>query len=102
MKPFSALLMAAFFATSAHASDKDPKPPKAPKTAKALIKALDEKYAYVPSGYLFMTESDSTSVQAFFMRKGEITNGEYREFLADLKAKGETEKLAIAQIDSIQ
>lgn len=104
MKSLSAsiLLAVAFLAGTsfAHASDKKPKPPKAPKASKALAKALDGNYAYVPSGYMKLTETDSLSVQAFFMRKGEVTNGEYREFLADLKAKGETEKLAIAQIDS--
>ena len=66
------------------------------KTAK---KQLDEFYAYVPSG-ITLGEKDTVSVQGFYMSKGEVTNIQYREFLVDLKRKGELDKLKIAEPDT--
>ena len=66
------------------------------KTAK---KQLDEFCAYVPSGNTLI-EKDTVSVQGFYMSKGEVTNIQYQEFLADLRRKGELDKLKIAQIDT--
>lgn len=66
------------------------------KTAK---KQLDEFCAYVPSGNTLI-EKDTVSVQGFYMSKGEVTNIQYQEFLADLRRKGELDKLKIAEPDT--
>lgn len=66
---------------------------------KTAMKILNGFCSYVPSGYA-MLNGDSSSVQAFYMSSTEITNLQYNEFLADLKKMGETDKLAVAQIDT--
>lgn len=48
-------------------------------------KKLKKDFAFVPGG-LVVRNGDTVSVQAFLMSKGEVTNKEYRQFLADLKA----------------
>jgi formylglycine-generating enzyme required for sulfatase activity len=53
------------------------------KTAKA-----PEGYVFVPMGTC-QIDSNDVSIQAFFMSKTEVTNKQYRTFLADLKAKGD-------------
>lgn len=68
-------------------------------SAKTAKKQLDEFCAYVPSGKT-LNEKDTVSVQGFYISKGEVTNFQYQEFLADLKRKGELDKLKIAQIDT--
>jgi formylglycine-generating enzyme required for sulfatase activity len=73
--------------------------PKRPQPDKSVTKALDGKFALVPSG-MAVFDGKSVSVQAFYVSKTEVTNKEYGEFLADLAEKGETEKLAIARVDS--
>ena len=67
---------------------------------KTAMKALDGFCNFVPSGYA-VVNGDTSSVQGFYMSEGEITNFQYREFLFDLKQNGETEKLKIAQIDTL-
>lgn len=69
------------------------------KTEKSIQKFLDKNYAFVPSGSAFVDEKE-TSVQAFYISKIEITNKHYREFLNDLKVKGEAAKFSICNIDS--
>lgn len=73
--------------------------PKIPKSLKAIAKALDDNFAYVPSGNTIF-EDKTLSIQSFFISKGEVTNNEYQLFLADLKATGQLDKLTVAQIDS--
>ena len=45
-------------------------------------------FSYVPSGTLQLENSDEQSVMTFYMASTEITNGQYRAFLKDLKAQG--------------
>ncbi|HIP32373.1 MAG TPA: hypothetical protein EYG86_06405 [Crocinitomicaceae bacterium] len=66
---------------------------------KRALKTLNSFCSYIPSGNA-VVESDTFSVQSFYMSKGEITNLQYQEFLFDLKKKGMLNKLAIANIDS--
>lgn len=63
-------------------------------------KVLDGFCSYVPSGNAVI-EDDTLSVQSFYMSKTEITNIQYREFLHALRKKGDLEKLALAQVDSL-
>ncbi|MFT6503642.1 MAG: sulfatase activating formylglycine-generating enzyme [Crocinitomicaceae bacterium] len=69
-------------------------------SAKQAKKALNGFCSYVPSGSVVI-DSDTTTVQAFYMSTTEVTNLQYKEFLIDLKKKGELEKLQIANIDSM-
>ncbi|MEO1433967.1 MAG: SUMF1/EgtB/PvdO family nonheme iron enzyme [Bacteroidota bacterium] len=67
-----------------------------------------KEYPYVPSGsfYPFTTawvdnqlDPDARiSVQGFYISEKEVTNAQYRRFLDDLKANGQTEDLAKAKI----
>lgn len=66
---------------------------------KTAMKTLNDFCGFVASGDAVLN-GDTTSVQAFYMSNTEITNLQYREFLNDLKNKGDFEKLAIAQIDT--
>lgn len=68
-------------------------------SAKTALKTVKKFCSYIPSGQT-LVENDTVSVQSFYVSKGEITNFQYQEFLADLKRKGELEKLKIAQIDT--
>ena len=65
-----------------------------------LKKYLTKAFVFVPSG-VAIVNGDSVSVQAFYISKGEVTNSNYREFLSDLKSKGDLESLKIAAIDSL-
>lgn len=69
------------------------------KSIKLTQKTLNENYAYVPSGD-FEKDGKIISVQSYLISKQEVTNGEYRTFLLDLKERGELQKLAIATVDS--
>ena len=53
------------------------------KMMKALVKFDKEVYAYVPSGSFTYIE-EPISVQAFIMKRKEVSNLEYRTFLFDL------------------
>ncbi len=68
-------------------------------TAKSALKILKGFCEFVPSGDLIQGE-DTTSIQSFYMSSGEITNFQYLEFLYHLKKEGDTEKLAIAAVDT--
>lgn len=56
-----------------------------------------KKPVKAPNGYVFvpmgtcMIDSNKVTIQAFFMSKTEVTNKQYRTFLADLKASGDME-----------
>lgn len=69
------------------------------KTIKLTQKALNEKYAFVPSSKND-TATKHLSIQSFIIGKYEVSNGDYQLFLLDLKTRGELEKLAVATIDS--
>ena len=59
---------------------------------KELVKAINHNYAYVAS--------DSLVGHDYIIFKTEVSNLNYREFLLDLKQRGEVEKWRIANIDS--
>lgn len=69
------------------------------KEARSTQKALDEYYAYVPAGNAVIND-DTLSVNGFFMGKTEVSNIQYAEFIAALKAANATEKLKIALPDT--
>lgn len=73
--------------------------PVAGPSRKHAQKILDEFCVLMPSGTAWV-HGDSVSVQSFYMSTTEITNLQYREFLHDLRIKGEWEKLKIAQMDT--
>lgn len=62
-------------------------------------KFLESRCVYIPSGNA-VVEGDTTSVQAFYMSQTEVTNFQYREFLNDLKRRGEMEKYKKAELDT--
>lgn len=69
-------------------------------TAKDFEKFLKKSaYTFVPSGKTFV-DGKETTVQGFYISKGEVTNFQYKEFLNYLKVNQEWEKLKICQIDS--
>jgi len=91
------ILRYAFFILSVTAimgfvSDKKP-------SLKLAMKTLEGMCVYVPSG-LALIEKDTVSLQGFYISQGEVTNLQYREFLADLKRTGQLEKYNTAQVDS--
>lgn len=69
-------------------------------SGKNKIKSPDG-FAFIPMG---STTIDTTevSVQAFFMSKNEVTNKQYRIFLADLKASGDIENFKKCYPDTTQ
>ena len=62
-------------------------------------KHFKSNYAFVPSG-TFNYNDAKVSVGAFYMSSGEVTNGNYREFLNDLKANGNEKDYKIALPDT--
>ncbi len=68
---------------------------------KTALKTLEGFCNFVPTGKTVLN-NDTLSVQSFYISSGEVTNLQYQEFLHDLKKEGETEKLAIAMIDSVR
>ncbi len=75
------------------------------KQKKAMLKALEKfdkkQYAYIPSG-TFEYDGKSTSVQAFYMQKMEVSNLEYRTFLFDLLIQDRKEDFLKAKPDQTQ
>ncbi len=66
---------------------------------KSLPKSIQKEFVFIPSSV--ETQSGlGKQMSAFMMSKTEISNGQYRAFLADLKLKGELDKYAIAIYDS--
>ncbi|MBC7383039.1 MAG: SUMF1/EgtB/PvdO family nonheme iron enzyme [Bacteroidia bacterium] len=64
----------------------------------ALVKLNKEKYSYIPMGSCSY-KNEMVSVQAFYMRKTEITNLEYRAFMMDLLANSRKEEYLIVKPD---
>jgi formylglycine-generating enzyme required for sulfatase activity len=70
------------------------------KSKKSFEKFLKKSaYTFVPSGKTFV-DGKETTVNAFYMSKGEVTNFQYQEFLSYLKKNNELDKLKICQVDS--
>lgn len=65
------------------------------KMMEAFAKLNKEKYAYIPMGS-FLYRKDTFSVQAFYMQTTEVSNLEYRTFLADLLIQNRTADYLIA------
>ncbi len=65
----------------------------------AFSKKLRKKYAFIPSGEV-MIDNVKKTVNGFYMMKTEVSNLDYKEFLAFLKTKGEEEKSEICKIHS--
>jgi formylglycine-generating enzyme required for sulfatase activity len=85
IKLLSSTLLLTFFAiVSVQRVDK--------KQQKSLIEVLNKNYAYVPA--------DSIVGHDFIIFKTEVSNLNYREFLADLKQGGDREKWKLASVDS--
>lgn len=68
------------------------------KKIKAPFKTPKE-FVFVPAGE-FASNEKKENINAFFISESEVSNTQYREFLADLKAKGKIEDLKIAIYDS--
>lgn len=68
---------------------------------KDLKKVLKDGYSFVPSGRILL-ESDTVSVQGFFMMKGEVSNFDYKEFLMYLKSNNRMMEYYAALPDSTQ
>ncbi|MES2515013.1 MAG: SUMF1/EgtB/PvdO family nonheme iron enzyme [Bacteroidota bacterium] len=64
----------------------------------ALVKLNKDKYAYIPMGS-FPYKKDMFSVQSFYMETTEVTNLEYRTFLADLLIQQRNEDYQTAKPD---
>lgn len=76
------------------------KPQKSITTIDGLKKKM-KGYSYIPSGSLIMN-GDTVSVQGFFMLKTEVSNFQYKEFLAYLKANGRMDEYNRALPDTTQ
>ncbi len=74
-------------------------PKKAIVSLKDMKKVLKAGYCYVPSGSLIMN-GDTVSCQGFFMRNTEVTNFDYKEYLYQLKNKGDLDAYKKALPDS--
>lgn len=64
-------------------------------------KTLKKNFSVIPTG-LAVTSGDTVSVQSFFISKWEVTNSEYRTFLADLKASNKLNEYKMALPDTSQ
>ena len=66
------------------------------KMIEALAKLNKDKYSYIPMGS-FLYKKDTFSVQSFYMETTEVTNLEYRTFLADLLIQNRTSDYLLAK-----
>lgn len=92
MKKFlpSFLLLAAFIFLGCTAQKK---------TVYKLPKPINDNYAFISMGYAY-ADNDSVSVDAFWMSKYEVTNGEFVSFLEDLKLQDRMEDYNMALPDT--
>lgn len=56
-------------------------------------------FVYIPSGTTTV-DGKALTINGFYMQQGEVSNEEYRMFLADLQAQGKTEAYEIANVRS--
>lgn len=63
----------------------------------SLLKKNDV-FVYIPGGELKLNELDKVSVSGFFMATTEVTNAQYKIFLADLEQQSKTDLLAKAKV----
>lgn len=64
-----------------------------------MPKEIRKEYSYVEEGILSI-DHECTPVAPFFMKTGEVTNGEYLEFIKELETSGNLELLKIALPDT--
>lgn len=64
-----------------------------------LPKHIKDNFVYIPSGDVVIDDV-KTELGEFFIKKGEVTNIDYREFLAYLKRDGDLESLNKCKIDT--
>jgi hypothetical protein len=84
------LISIIFFAFSFTNKDKSPV---------KVSRKISKTFSFVPSGDV-VRNKNTVSVQSFYMQKTEISNKQNTEFLSDLKANKEIQKLKIAAIDT--
>lgn len=70
------------------------------KELNGLPKILRNNFAFVEDGTVSI-ESKVTSIQSFYISTTEVSNFNYREFLADLKATGNEKDLKTALLDTV-
>jgi len=68
-------------------------------TGKTPYNKAPKGFVYIPPGTL---EKDGAEIKvmAFYMAQSEVSNGQYKEFLEDLKVQGKQKELQIATIKS--
>lgn len=64
-----------------------------------LPKHIKDNFVYIPSGDVVIDDVKS-ELGEFFIKKGEVTNIDYREFLVYLRRTGDIEALQVCTIDS--
>lgn len=69
------------------------------KFKKVSLKKVKGKYTYIPSGTL-QHKDKVVSINPFYMMTTEVTNLDYREFLAHLEKEGRFDDLQIAQVNA--
>lgn len=57
-------------------------------------------FVYIPGGELKRSETEKTSLNAFFMFETEITNAQYKAYLKDLQRQGKADELALAEVNT--
>jgi formylglycine-generating enzyme required for sulfatase activity len=59
---------------------------------------LPKEWKFIPMGNYVTNEGKDVSIQAFYLYETEISNKEYRAFLADLESKGQRDLLEICRV----
>lgn len=75
----------------------NPEPGKSPYPK--LPKHIKDNFVYIPAGEVSI-DNETVELSEFFIKKGEVTNIDYLEFLAYLKQSGETDKLEVCMVDT--
>lgn len=68
---------------------------------KPVFRKPADRWAYVPSGTLTKAGGDSTAVKAFYMQKTEVSNLDYKEFVAAVAQSGNAQKLKTVLPDTL-
>lgn len=62
-----------------------------------LPKSVQKAYGFVPDGFVMM-DKDTFFLQAFYMKKHEVSNGEYKLYLESLEKESNLEALNTARV----
>lgn len=68
---------------------------------KKPFKKPADHWAYIPSGTLKKMDGDTLAVKGFWMFKTEVSNVQYREFVAAVKQSGDVQKLKTILPDTL-